>query len=54
MTIWIIPEFDRNGLAVCLFWLEGSKHDEAPTNRNPPLIEPQWGTFGPPFFMRRD
>ena len=37
--------------AVCLFWLQGGKHDDAPTDRNSRLIEGQWGTaFGPPPF----
>ena len=40
MTIWIMPEFDRKGMAVCLFWLQGSKHDKAPTDRNSRLLEP--------------
>ena len=44
-----MPEFNRKGLAVFPFWLEGGKHDEAPTDRNSHLLEPQWGTVGPPF-----
>ena len=28
------------------------KHDEAPTDRNSHLIEPQWGTFGPRLLRR--
>ena len=40
MTIWIMPEFDRKGMAVCLFWLQGGKHDKAPTDRNSRLLEP--------------
>ena len=34
MTFWIIPEFDREGWAVCLFWLQGGKHNEAPKEEN--------------------
>ena len=33
MTIWIMPEFDREGWAVCLFWLQGGKHNETPTDK---------------------
>ena len=40
MTIWIMPEFDREGLAVCLFWLQGSKHDETPTGKKSRLFKP--------------
>ena len=32
-TIRIIPEFDREGLAVCLFWLESGQHNETPTDK---------------------
>ena len=28
MTIWIMPESDREGWPVCLFWLQGGKHNE--------------------------
>ena len=31
MTIWILPESDRKGWAVCLFWLQGGNQDDAPT-----------------------
>ena len=34
MTFWIIPEFDREGWAVFLFWLQGGKHNEAPKEEN--------------------
>ena len=43
MTIWIIPEFDREGRAVCQFWHQGGIHSETPTdkknekNESPPL-----------------
>ena len=33
MTIRIMPEFDREGWSVCLFWLQDSKYDEAPTDK---------------------
>ena len=35
MTFWIMPEFDREGRAVCQFWLQGSKHNVTPTDKNP-------------------
>ena len=28
-----MPEFDREGWAVCLFWLQGGKHNETPTDK---------------------
>ena len=34
MTIRIMPEFDREGRAVCQFWLQGSKHNVTPTDKN--------------------
>ena len=43
-----MPEFDSKGWAVCLFWLQGGKHDKAPTDRNLSLLKPQLATFGPP------
>ena len=54
MTFWIMPEFDREGWAVCLFWLQGGKHKKTPTDKkNSSIREPPWGTFGPPFFPKR-
>ena len=44
-----MPEFDRKGCAICLFWLQGGKHDEAPTDRNSRLIEPQRGPLSTQF-----
>ena len=41
-----MPEFDREGWAVCLFWLQGGKHNETPTEKKQ-LVCP-WVTFGPP------
>ena len=37
MTLRIMPEFDREGRAVCQFWLQGSKHSETPTDKKSPL-----------------
>ena len=33
MTISNIPEFDREGRAVCQFWLQGGIHNETPTDK---------------------
>ena len=35
MTNQIMPEFDREGRAVCQFWLQGGKHNVTPTDKNP-------------------
>ena len=35
MTIGIMPESDREGRAVCQFWLQGCKHKVTPTDKNP-------------------
>ena len=54
MTVWTMPEFDREGWAVCLFWLQGGKYNETPTNKkktNP--YESPLGTFGPPSPFKR-
>ena len=42
-----MAEYDRKGCAVCLLWLQGGKHDEAPTDRSSHLIEPQRGLHVP-------
>ena len=34
MTLWIMPEFDKEGRAVCQFWLQGGKHNVTPTDKN--------------------
>ena len=34
MTLWIMPEFDREGRVVCQFWLQGGKHNVTPTDKN--------------------
>ena len=53
MTIWIMPEFDREGWAVCLFWLQGGKHNETPTEKNLACLSPHGGPSDPPFIKRR-
>ena len=30
ITLWIMPEFDREGRAVCQFWLQGGKQKGSP------------------------
>ena len=47
MTLWIMPEFDREGRAVCQFWLQGGKHNVTPTDKNR-LTRVTLGTSGPP------
>ena len=32
-TFWIMPEFDREGWAVCLFCLQDGKRNETPTDK---------------------
>ena len=48
MTVWIMPEFDKEGWAVCLFWLQGGKHDEAPTDKKSCSSSPRGGPSDPP------
>ena len=33
MTIWIIPESEREGRAICQIWLQGGIHNETPTDK---------------------
>ena len=52
MTFQMNPEFDRQGWAVCLFWLQGSKHDGVSTDRKtsnpePDLKRRKWEPVGP-------
>ena len=35
MTVGIIPEYDREGRAVCQSCLQGDKHNVTPTDKNP-------------------
>ena len=49
MTIWIIPESDREGRAVCQIWLQGGIHNETPTDKKTRLDEsPPGGPLAPP------
>ena len=54
MTLWIMPEFDREGTAVCQFWLQGGKHNVTPTDKKSILRESPWGPPDPPPFGRRE
>ena len=48
MTIWIIPESDREGRAVCQIWLQGGINNETPTEKRK-LVRTRapLGTLGP-------
>ena len=46
MTLWIMLEFDREGRAVCQFWIQGGKHNETFTDKR--TQEPPWGPPDPP------
>ena len=58
MTAWTMPKFDREGWAVCLFWLQGGKHNEAPTDKKSGLLDQapmgDFRTPPPPLFLRRE
>ena len=45
MTLWIMPEIDREGRTVCQFWLQGGKHNETPTDKR---TRPSRAVWGPP------
>ena len=53
MTIGIMPESDRKGRAVCQFWLQGSKHNVTPTDKNPSDESHPGELLTPHFFGRR-
>ena len=48
MTVGIIPESDREGRAVCQFWLQGGKHNVTPTDKIIFRRESPWGPLDPP------
>ena len=50
MTIWIMPELDREGSEFCQFWLQGGIHNETPADKKK-LVQSRalLGTFAPPF-----
>ena len=50
MTIRIMPEFDREGRAVCQFWLQGGKHNVTPTDKNPSDESHPGDLLTPPLF----
>ena len=49
MTLWIRPESDREGRAVCQFWLQGGKHNDTPTDKRIRPLRAPLGTSEPPF-----
>ena len=52
MTLWIMPEFDREGRAVCQFWLQGGKNNVTPTDKKSVRRESPWGPPDPPFWKK--
>ena len=48
MTFGIISESDREGRAVCQFWLPGGKHNVTPTDKNTFRRESPWGPLDHP------
>ena len=52
MTLGIIPESDRKGRTVCQSWLQGSKHNVTPTDKNPSDESHPRGPPDPPHFFR--
>ena len=51
MTVWIMPEFDREGRAVCQFWFQGGKPQWDSHRQNSPGESPL-GISGPPPLFR--
>ena len=48
-----MPEFDREGRAVCQFWLQGGKHNVTPTDKNPSDESHPGDLLTPPPFLRK-
>ena len=48
-----MPKSDREGRAVCQFWLQGGKHNETPTDKRTRLLRVPLGTPGPPPFREK-
>ena len=53
MTLWIMPESNREGRAVCQFWLQFGKHNETPTDKRIRPLRAPLGTSGPPTFREK-
>ena len=54
MTIWIMSEFDREGMD-SLFWLQGGKHNETPTaKKNLSVRESPGGPLNPLPFPKKE
>ena len=49
-----MPEFDREGRAVCQFWLQGGKHNETPTDKRTRPSRAPLGTSGDPLLGRKE
>ena len=55
MTIWIMPELDREGSEFCQFWLQGGIHNETPADKkNSSNREPSWERSPPPLQGRNE
>ena len=54
MTLWILPEFNREGSAFCKFSLQVGKHNETPTDKGIRRQEPPWGPKDPPLLGRKE
>ena len=54
MTIWIIPESDTEGRAVCQIWLQGGIHNENPTDKKTLPDESPLGDLCPPPLKRKE
>ena len=54
MTVGIIPESNREGRAVCQFWLQGGKHNVTPTDKITYRRESPWGPLDPPPFYGKE
>ena len=52
MTIGIMPESDREGRAVCQFWIQGGKHNVTPTDKNPSDESHPGDLLTPPFLRK--
>ena len=48
-----MPESDREGRAVCQFWLKGGNHNEAPTDKRTRPLRAPLETSGPTPFKEK-
>ena len=54
MTIWIMPELDREGRTVCQFWLQSGKHNVIPTDKNSSDESHPGDLLTPPSLLRKE